>query len=108
MIMKSNFLRITLVLTVSLLILLSSWPFRWILFNGWTAASFADYLLNGSTPKNEDSLIDYTIYTESGCVVFSSHVEDRVMVYCPHGLPNVTEKLGNLEHVLGAWYRQIT
>ncbi|WP_157204030.1 hypothetical protein [Methylomonas methanica] len=106
--MKSNLLRVTIVLTVSLLVLLSSWPFRWILFNGRSAASFADHLLSGNSPKNEDSFIDYTIYTEGGCVVFSTHVEDRVMIYCPHGLPNSTENLGNLEHVLGAWYRQIT
>jgi hypothetical protein len=104
--MKSRFLRTILILAVPLLVLIISWPLRWIILNGWTAANYADHLLSGDSSKIEDSFIDYTIYTESGCVVFSTHIEDRVMVYCPHGMPRKTWKLGNLEHVLGAWYRQ--
>ena len=106
--MKKNIIRITSVIIIALLFTLSSWSWRWVIFHGWSAVSLADHLLAGGNPTIEDRFIDYTIYTASGCVVFSTNNEDKVMIYCPHGVPDDAGKIGSLEHIIGPWYRQIT
>lgn len=87
-----------------MLLILGSWPRRWVLLHGWIAANYAERLLVGS-PASEEIFIDYTIYTANGCVVFAKHEEERTMVYCPHGAPTDAAQIGSLAHVIGPWYR---
>lgn len=104
--MKKYTLGIAMLFAACLVIVMISWSWRWILFNGWTATNYAVHLLAGDRPKTENSFIDYTIYTASGCVVFFTHdEEDRTMVYCPNGSPKVVDQIGTLKHVIGPWYQ---
>lgn len=105
-IMKKYILYMALIIGF-ILVVLSSWSWRWILFHGWAAEKLANHLLAGDSQYSDDEFIDYTIYTADSCVIFSTHdEEDRAMVYCPHATR--TTKIGSLEHILGSWYRQAT
>lgn len=107
--MKRNILSVVAILIiVCISIVISIWPWKWVIFHGWTAAKHADRLLNGSKPTTESRFINYTIYTASGCVIFATHEDDRIMVYCPDGDPTDTKKIGYLEHVFGPWYKGLS
>ena len=102
---KTATLALLLALLVCIAIVIANWPWRWILIHGWGASKHADQLLSGQ-PSSDSSFIDYTIYTADGCVVFAQHeADDRTMVYCPKGLPGLSEQVGPLKHVVSSWYR---
>jgi len=93
---------------VFLLLVIFSWPLRWIILNGSAASIYAKKILLGEEVSNEQ-FIDYIIYTTtSGCVVFGRHEQDEknsAMVYCPNGIPLDRHNIGDLSHVFGVWYK---
>lgn len=105
--MKNITIVVVLSILVCLLLIITNWSWRWILFNGWEASEYAEQLLLGHSPNNQ--FVDYVVYTTtSGCVIFGRHEEERgAMAYCPNGIPvNVNKsELGNLTHLIGAWYK---
>lgn len=93
-----------MVIVVSFFLIFTSWPWRWVVFHGWSASRQAKSMLSGSS-ETRDEFIDYVIYTAGDCVVFSEHnTEGRVMVYCPKDIPSDTTKIGSLTHLIGDWY----
>jgi len=102
--MKKGIWALALLAAACMALVLTSWPSRWVLFHGWKAANHASRLLAGN-PASDNSFIDYTIYTASGCVVFATNEDDRTMVYCPNGNPTDAAQIGSLAHVVGPWYR---
>lgn len=102
--MKKSLIVAGAVIVVSMLLLFTNWPWRWVVLHGWSASKQAELLLSGRIETDEE-FIDYLIYTAGNCVVFSEHeTEGRVMVYCPKGIPTETNKIGALTHLIGDWY----
>lgn len=103
--MKKSLTVAVAAIAVSLLLLFTNWSWRWLVFHGWSASKQAESLLLGRV-GTDDEFIDYIVYTEGDCVVFSAHeIEGQAMVFCPKGISSETDKIGSLTHLVGDWYK---